>query len=84
MTFPTAQNNEISPNFLVWKFCGNAKFPQNFRRIAQNSAENLTKLCEIPCSSVSIVNFEHAIAGWVDTEMIQLMSLWFLHFSFKI
>ena len=28
----TAQNSKISPNFLMWKFCGNTEleFPQNF------------------------------------------------------
>ena len=26
----TAKNTTISPNFLVWKFCGKAQFPQNF------------------------------------------------------
>ena len=24
------KNAKISPNFLVWKFCGNAQFPQSF------------------------------------------------------
>ena len=27
----TAKNTIISPDFLVWKFCGNCAFPQNFR-----------------------------------------------------
>ena len=26
----TASNTVISPNFLVWTFCGKAQFPQNF------------------------------------------------------
>ena len=30
---PTAKNTVISPNFLVWKFCGKAQFPQSFGRI---------------------------------------------------
>ena len=30
----TARNTEISPNFMVWKFCGNALLPQNFKRNA--------------------------------------------------
>ena len=35
----TAKNTEISPNFLVWKFCGKAQFPHSFGRIARNYAE---------------------------------------------
>ena len=31
LTF-TAENTAISPNFLVWKFCGKAQFPQSFGR----------------------------------------------------
>ena len=26
----TAKNTVYSPNFLVWNFCGNCAFPQNF------------------------------------------------------
>ena len=29
----TAKNTVISPNFLVWKFCGKAQFPHSFGRI---------------------------------------------------
>ena len=35
----TAQNIEILRNFLVWKFCEIAQFPQSFGRFARNSAE---------------------------------------------
>ena len=28
----TAKNTVISPNFLVWKFCEKAQFPQSFGR----------------------------------------------------
>ena len=43
----TAKNTAISPNFLVWKFCGNAQFPHSFGRIAfpQNFRANHPKLC---------------------------------------
>ena len=34
-----ATNTEISPNFLVWKFCGNAQLPQSFGGIARNAGE---------------------------------------------
>ena len=30
----TAKNTVVSPNFLVWKFCGKAQFPRSFGRIA--------------------------------------------------
>ena len=35
----TEQNAIISPNFLVWKYCGKAQFPYSFGRIARNYAE---------------------------------------------
>ena len=35
----TAKNTVISPNFLVWKFCGKEQFPHNFGQIARNYAE---------------------------------------------
>ena len=37
--YDTAKNPVISANFLVWKFCGKAKFPHSFGRIARNYAE---------------------------------------------
>ena len=37
-----AWNTVISLNFMLWKFCGNAKFPKSFGRI---SSETLRKLC---------------------------------------
>ena len=30
----TAKNTVISPNFLMWKFCGKSQFTHSFRRIA--------------------------------------------------
>ena len=30
------KNTVVSPNFLVWKFCGKARFPHGFGRIARN------------------------------------------------
>ena len=35
----TAKNTVISPNFLVWKFCGKAQFSHSFGRIARNFVE---------------------------------------------
>ena len=35
----TAKNTVISPNLLVWKFCGKVQFPLSFRRFARNSEE---------------------------------------------
>ena len=37
-----AENTVISPNFLVWKFCGKAQFPHSFGRFARNYAETVT------------------------------------------
>ena len=37
----TAKNTVISPNFLVWEFCGKAHFPHSFRRFARNCAETM-------------------------------------------
>ena len=34
--YDTAKNPVISPNFMVWKFCGKAQFPHSFGRIARN------------------------------------------------
>ena len=31
----------ISPNFLVWKFCGKAQLLHSFRQITRNSAETM-------------------------------------------
>ena len=35
----TMKNTVISPNFLVWEFCGKAQFPHSFGRIPQNYAK---------------------------------------------
>ena len=37
----TAKNTVISPNCLVWKFCGKAQFPHSFERFARNCAETV-------------------------------------------
>ena len=37
----TAKNTTISPNLLVWKFCGKTQFPHSFGRIARNSTETV-------------------------------------------
>ena len=46
----TTENTEISHNFIMWKFCGKAQFPQSFGRIAQlgELRETLWKLCFSP------------------------------------
>ena len=36
-----AWNTVISPNFLVWKICGYAQFPQSFGWITRNSTETV-------------------------------------------
>ena len=37
----TAKNTVISPNFLVWKFCGKTQFPYSFGRTIRNYAETV-------------------------------------------
>ena len=37
----TAKNTGISPNFLVWKFCGKTHFPHSFGQIAQNYVDTV-------------------------------------------
>ena len=37
----TAKNIVISPNFLVWKFCGKEQFPHSFGRFPRNYAETV-------------------------------------------
>ena len=37
----TAKNTVISPNFLVWKFCGKEQFPHSFGLFARNYAETV-------------------------------------------
>ena len=38
VTFIWLKNTEISPSFLVWKFCGNAQLLRRFGRFAKNCA----------------------------------------------
>ena len=38
---PTTKNAVISPDFLVWKFCGKAQLPHSLGRIARNYAETV-------------------------------------------
>ena len=38
----TAKNTVISPNFLVWKFCGKVQFPLIFRIFARNYEETVS------------------------------------------
>ena len=37
----TAKNTVISPDFLVWKFCGKAQFLHSFRRFTRNYVETV-------------------------------------------
>ena len=37
----TGKNPVISPNLLVWKFCGNAQFPHSFGRFTRTYAETV-------------------------------------------
>ena len=35
----TAKNTLISPNFLMWKFCGKTQFSQSFTQYTQNTTK---------------------------------------------
>ena len=37
----TAKNTAISPNFLVWRFCGKAQSQHSFGQIARNYVETV-------------------------------------------
>ena len=55
----TALNTVLSPNFLVWKFCGNAQFLQ---RISRNCAETV-RFRKIPHSEIR-QNFGISCCGY--------------------
>ena len=38
----TANNTVISPNFVVWKFCGKAQFLHSFGRITRNYSKTVS------------------------------------------
>ena len=42
----TAKNAVISPNFLVWKFCGKAQFPHRILRSAAHNPSHFQILGE--------------------------------------
>ena len=60
----TAKNTVISPNFLVWKFCGKAQLPHSFARFARNYAEN-EPFCKIftPGNQVKLRYFSQCVIG---------------------
>ena len=35
----TAKNTLISPNFLMWKFCGKTQLPQSFTQYTRNTTK---------------------------------------------
>ena len=49
----TVQSTKISPNFLVWKFCGNAQFPhQDIRQdLGIFRSEDSLEAVVLRCSS---------------------------------
>ena len=78
-TYNTGKNIVISPDFLVWRFCGKAKFPRSFRWIAQNYAEtvpfrkistpgNQMKLRYFSqCKSNQNSSFQISSSFWIET-----------------
>ena len=62
----TVKNTVISPNFLVWKFCGKSQFPHSFRpKLCGNCAFpqnfHIRKLGEITAFLCSVDNQSTAI-----------------------
>ena len=49
-----------------------------------NNKDTRTTPCFTPCSSVSIVNFEHVITGWVSIFETSILSEKNLYFLFTI
>ena len=52
------KNTVICPNFLVWKFCGKAKFSNSFERIPRKYAKTvpfhkISSNCGILCSGTN-------------------------------
>ena len=58
----TTKNTVISPDFLVWKFCGKAQFPHSFDRIAGNYTETvLFRKISTPGNQVKLQYFSQCI-----------------------
>ena len=61
----TTQNTVISPNSLVWKFCGKAQFPHSFGRIAETVPFHKIS---IPGNQVKLRYFARAFR-YTDNEL---------------
>ena len=58
----TAKNTVISPNFLVWKFCGKTQFLHSFGRFARNYAETVPfRKISTPGNQLIVVFFAVAL-----------------------
>ena len=58
----TTKDTVISPDFLVWKFCGKAQFPHSFDRIAGNYTETvLFRKISTPGNQVKLQYFSQCI-----------------------
>ena len=71
------KNTVISHNFLVWKFCGKAQFPQSFARIARNYAETVPfHKIYAPRNWVKLRYFTQCENGAKDENAVAVQS-WF-------
>ena len=61
----TGKNTVISPDFLVWKFCGKTQFLHSFGRIARNYAETVP-FCKI-CTPANQVKLRY-FSQWMASE----------------
>ena len=58
----TAKTTVISPDFLVWKFCGKAQFPSSFERFARKYAETMSfRKISTPRNQVKLLYFSQYI-----------------------
>ena len=56
----SAKNTVISPNFLMWKFCGRAQFPHSFGQFVFKEKKNVVFIRNFPCISKKKKNISKA------------------------
>ena len=78
----TAKNTVISPDFLVWKFCGKAQFPHSFGRFARKYAETvLFRKISTPGNQVNLRYFSQCCPHFpVSKTMVSWNMLLHTHY----
>ena len=78
---PTAKKTVISPDFLVWKFCGKAQFPHSFERLARNFTETVSfRQISTPGNQVKLRYFPQL--PWLRKHVMIRFSLAILTYYF--